>query len=67
VHCDIERSEPIGSPALGVEAGIRKALLCAAETGELCKASPEAGTGVGAFNLPLRIFILRGGAGDHAR
>jgi hypothetical protein len=22
--------------------------------------------GVGAFNLPLRIFIIGGGAGDHA-
>lgn len=40
--CDIERSEPTGSPAL------------------------RRGMGWWAFNLPLRIFILGGGADDHA-
>ena len=46
----------MGSPALGVEAGIRKAPLCAAETGELCKASPGAGWG-GGLQIAFRAFL----------
>ena len=50
----------MGSPALGVEAGIRKASLCAAETGELCKASPGAGMGVGDIQFAFACFHHQG-------